>query len=55
MWLDEWQLEVEQLSGTATEKEKMLLSKETLTGLKITGMYFITKYIVSRVFYYFIF
>lgn len=38
-WLDEWQQEVEQPADrTASEKERMLISKETLAGLRMTGI-----------------
>ena len=49
-WLDEWQQEVEQPADrTATEKEKMIISKETLTGLRMTGTvnYFTLTFIIS--------
>ena len=39
-WLDEWEQEVEQQAdSSATETKMMLLSKETRTGIRMTGMY----------------
>ena len=39
-YLDEWQRSVEQREGfTTAQKQMMRLSKETLTGLKITGRF----------------
>ena len=39
-YLDEWQRSVEQREGfTTAQKQMMCLSKETLTGLKITGRF----------------
>lgn len=37
-WLDEWQLEVEQLVGHSTTEKGKMISKETLTGLRMTDM-----------------
>lgn len=39
-FLKEWQEEISAVGGlTKTEKRKMILSQQTLNGLRITGIY----------------
>ena len=38
-YLDEWEREVGSMPGPAKEKQRACLSRETLQGLRITGMY----------------
>ena len=37
-WLDDWEHEVEETDNVAIVKAKMILSRETLVGIWITGM-----------------
>lgn len=37
IWLDDWQSKVEQSDYSAAGKAKMMLSRETLVGIRITG------------------
>ena len=53
LYLDEWEAEVDAINGlTSRQKEQMLLSNETLGGLKMTSMYILLliKFIISFTF-----
>ena len=39
VWLDDWEAEVKVIDCPEDEKSRMMISKETRTGIRITGTY----------------